>query len=94
MANLSLDRWGNVGMKIGLSDVEGHVLHGLLEETSGDIVIRLDRQGFIIHASANIADLGLDLSGALLLPHITDLADRNHAAFLGEHVNAALAGRQ
>ena len=93
MANLSLDRWGTVGMKIGLSDVEGHVLHGLLEETSGDIVIRLDRHGFIIHASANIAELGLDLSGALLLPHITDLADRNHAAFLGEHVNAALAGR-
>lgn len=93
MANLSLDRWGTVGMKIGLSDVEGHVLHGLMEETSGDIVIRLDRHGFIIHASANIADLGLDLSGALLLPHITDLADRNHAAFLGEHVNAALAGR-
>ncbi len=93
MANLSLDRWGTVGMKIGLSDVEGHVLHGLLEESSGDIVIRLDRHGFIIHASANIAELGLDLSGALLLPHITDLADRNHAAFLGEHVNAALAGR-
>lgn len=93
MANLSLDRWGTVGMKIGLSDVEGHVLHGLLEETSGDIVLRLDRHGFIIHASANIAELGLDLSGALLLPHITDLADRDHAAFLGEHVNAALAGR-
>ena len=83
MANLSLDRWGTVGMKIGLSDVEGHVLHGLLEETSGDIVLRLDRHGFIIHASANIAELGLDLSGALLLPHITDLADRDHAAFLG-----------
>lgn len=93
MANLSLDRWGTVGMKIGLSDVEGHVLHGLLEETSGDIVIRLDRQGFIIHASANIAELGLDCSAALLLPHITDLAERNHAPFLGEHVAAALAGR-
>lgn len=79
-------------MKIGLSDVEGHVLHGLLEETSGDIVIRLDRNGFIIHASANIAELGLDVSAALLLPHITDLAERDHAAFLGEHVNAALAG--
>ncbi len=78
-------------MKIGLSDVEGHVLHGLLEETSGDIVIRLDRHGFIIHASANIAELGLDLSAALLLPHITDLAERDHAAFLGEHVAAALA---
>jgi len=93
LANLSLDRWGTVGMKIGLSDVEGHVLHGLLEETSGDIVIRLDRLGFIIHASANIAELGLDFSGALLLPHITDLATRDHAAFLGEHVNAALSGR-
>lgn len=93
MANLSLDRWGTVGMKIGLSDVEGHVLHGLLEETSGDIVIRLDRQGFIIHASANIAELGLDCSAALLLPHITDLAERDHAPFLGEHVAAALAGR-
>lgn len=80
-------------MKIGLSDVEGHVLHGLLEESSGDIVIRLDRHGFIIHASANVAELGLDFSAALLLPHITDLAERDHAAFLGEQVAAVLAGR-
>ncbi|TAD75329.1 MAG: diguanylate cyclase [Sphingomonadales bacterium] len=81
-------------MKIGLSDVEGHVLHGLLEEASGDIVIRLDRHGFIIHASANIAELGLDISAALLLPHITDLAQRDHVAFLREHVSAALAGHR
>ena len=80
-------------MKLGLSDVEGRVLHGLLEETSGDIVVRLDRDGFIIHASANIADLGLDFFPALLLPHITDLATRDHTAFLGAHVTAALAGR-
>lgn len=79
-------------MKIGLDDVDGHVLHGLLEETSGDIVIRLDRHGFIIHASANMAELGIDLSAALLPPHITDLATRDHAAYLGEHVAAALAG--
>lgn len=93
MANLSLDRWGTVGMKNGLSEVEGRVLHGLLEETSGDIVVRLDRHGFIIHASANIAELGLDLSTALLHPHITDLAERDHAAFLGAHVSAALSGQ-
>lgn len=92
MANLSLDRWGTVGMKIGLTEVEGHILHGLLEETSGDIVIRLDRHGFILHASANIAELGLDPGAALLLPHITDLAERDHAPFLGQHVRAALAG--
>lgn len=79
-------------MKTGLSDIEGRVLHGLLEESSRDIVIRLDRHGFIIHASANIADLGLDLSAALLLPHITDIAERDFAAFLSTHVAAALAG--
>jgi GGDEF domain-containing protein len=79
-------------MKIGLSEVEGHVLHGLLEETSGDIVIRLDRHGFIVHASANIAELGSDLTAALLPPHITDLAARDHAAFLGEHVTRGLKG--
>jgi GGDEF domain-containing protein len=80
-------------MKIGLSDVEGRVLHGLLEDTSGDIVVRLDQRGFIIHASANISELGLDFTGALLLPHITDLAERDHAAFVGEHVIKALKGR-
>jgi diguanylate cyclase (GGDEF)-like protein len=79
-------------MKIGLSEVEGHVLHGLLEETSGDIVIRLDRHGFIVHASANIAELGSDLTAALLPPHITDLAARDHAAFLGEQVMRGLKG--
>lgn len=93
LTNLSLGRWGNVGMKIDLSDVEGRVLHGLLEETSGDIVIRLDRRGFIIHASANIAELGFDFSSALLLPHITDLAEPDHTGFLGQHVSAVLEGR-
>lgn len=92
MASISLDRWGTVGMKIGLSDVEGRVLHGLLEEASGDIVIRLDERGFILHASANIAEVGVDLSSALLLPHITDLATRDHVAYLSGHVSAALAG--
>ncbi|MEQ5788451.1 diguanylate cyclase [Erythrobacter sp. NFXS35] len=81
-------------MKIGLSDVEGRVLHGLIEDASGDIVIRIDRRGFIIHATANIAQLGFDFSEALLLPHITDLAECDHAATLGDHVSAVLQGAQ
>ena len=93
LAFILLTCWGTVGMKIALSDVEGHVLHGLLEENTGDIVIRIDPRGFIIHASANIAELGQDFSAALLLPHITDLAMRDHAAFLGEYVVAALLGQ-
>jgi len=79
-------------MMTGLSDVEGRVLHGLLEESSGDIIARLDRHGFIIHTSANSLDIGLDLSATLLPPHITDLTTRDHAAFLGDQVKAVLAG--
>ena len=84
--------WGISGMDTGFSDVEGRVLHGLLQESSGDIVARLDRRGFIIHASANIAELGLDAAPALLMPHITDLAGPDHAAFVAEHVTTALSG--
>lgn len=79
-------------MKIGLNDVEGRVLHGLIEEAAGDIVIRLDRRGFINHASGNIAELGFDFAEALLLPHITDLAEADYAGVLGEHVGAVLDG--
>jgi GGDEF domain-containing protein len=83
---------GQVGMKISLSEVEGTILHGLLEESSGDIVIRLDQRGFLAHASANIAEIGLDIATCLLPPHITDLATRDHAALLGAKVKAVLAG--
>ncbi len=79
-------------MKSGLSEVEGRILHGLLEESSGDIVIRLDQRGFLAHASANIAEIGLDVAASLLPPHITDLATRDHAAFLGTKVKGVLAG--
>jgi diguanylate cyclase len=80
-------------MRYGLSDFEGRVLHGLLEEASRDIVIRLDRHGFIKHASANLAELGMDVAGALLPPHITDLADRDHVASVSQHVTTALSGQ-
>lgn len=86
------DRWGFVGMKFGLSEVEGQVLHGLLEEASGDIVIRLDRRGFIVHASAKVAEIGIDCAGSLLLPHIADLAQPDHTADLNEKVMAVLTG--
>ena len=80
-------------MNVGLREVDGRVLHGLIEEVSGDIVLRLDQRGFILDASANIAELGLDPGATLLLPHITDLADTGHAAFVAAHVTAGMAGR-
>lgn len=79
-------------MKIGLDEFEGKVLHGLLEDASGDIVVRLDDRGFLAQASGNIADLGVDFTTSLVPPHITDFAEREHAAFLGHQVNSVLAG--
>jgi diguanylate cyclase len=80
-------------MEIGFAGFESSILHGLLEESSQDIVIRLDDRGFLAHASANSADIGLDLSGLLLAPHITDLVDAHHTAFVAEQVGGVLAGQ-
>ena len=84
---------GQIGMQMGLSAAEGMVLHGLLEEAAGDIVVKLDRQGFIIHASANFAELGFDLSTLLLLPHVVDLAQRDHGEALSGYAHDVLSGR-
>ncbi|MBV7258305.1 sensor domain-containing diguanylate cyclase [Erythrobacter crassostreae] len=79
-------------MKIGLSDVEGRVLHGLVEECSGDVVVRLDANGFIVFASENVVHLGHDLSSMLVMPHISDLAEGEHGSALGAFVEQVTAG--
>lgn len=79
-------------MEIGLNEFDGQILHGLLEENSDDIVIRLDQRGFLTRASGNIAELGVDVMAGLIPPHITDLADRDHVGQLGDQVNGVLAG--
>ncbi|MEL6876614.1 MAG: diguanylate cyclase [Pseudomonadota bacterium] len=78
-------------MEIGLSATEGTVLHGLLAEAAGDIVIKLDEYGFIEHASPNIAAVGIDLSQMLFHPHVADLACSTHVDALRGYVAAALA---
>jgi len=65
-------------MKMQFSDVEGRALHGLLQDASNDIVVRLDSAGFVLHASENAAELGMDLSALLLMPHISDFAEPDY----------------
>ena len=79
-------------MEMHFSAAEGRALHGLIEESSGDIVVRLDRAGFILRASENSAELGVDLSALLLKPHISDLAVPGHGADVERHARAVLAG--
>lgn len=74
------------------NDAEGRNLHGLLEEAGGDVVLKLDARGFIVHASANAADLGFDPSELLLMPHICELAARDHGERTDEFALSVLNG--
>lgn len=80
-------------MELGLNTAEGRALHGLLEDASGDIVIKLDANGFIIHASANIAKLGEDLTSQLLMPHICDLCETEFSDVVATYTESVLTGR-
>lgn len=77
-------------MKMGLSREEGAVLHGLLEEAAGDIVIRLNAHGFIEHASEGLTALGLDLAQMLLPPHVAELADSQYSGHVSRHFDEVM----
>lgn len=79
-------------MHMRMSLAEGVALHGLLEEATGDIFVRVDRSGFIETASSNIAEIGYDLSQLLLKPHLADLASPEHAPQLRERIETVLSG--
>ncbi len=77
-------------MNMHFNDADGRALHGLLEEASGDIVVRLDGGGFVLQASPNAAELGMDLSNLLLMPHISDFAEPDHRDAIARHVASVL----
>ncbi|MFU7527399.1 GGDEF domain-containing protein [Qipengyuania sp. ASV99] len=83
---------GAIGMEMGFSIAEGRALRGLLEDASGDIVVRLDPGGFVVHASPNVAELGIDLTARLFMPHITDFAEPGHGAEVARFVDQVFAG--
>lgn len=75
-----------------LTLTEGSVLCGLLAETERDIVIKVDREGFVVHASAAIERLGLDLDDMLIAPHLADLAEPAQAEKLRAFLEVVMRG--
>ncbi|WP_374406724.1 GGDEF domain-containing protein [Pelagerythrobacter sp.] len=71
---------------------EGAALYGLLAETDSDIVIKLDREGLVIHASAAIDRLGIELPGMLIRPHLADLAEPAQAEKLRAFLEVVMRG--
>jgi GGDEF domain-containing protein len=81
-------------MIVNLSAQESRALHDLLEQGSGDIVLRLDTKGFITQASENAASLGHDLASLLLMPHISDLAASEYKSTLAAYAQQVLYAEQ
>lgn len=79
-------------MGVQFTSAEGRALYGLLAETTNDIVLRIDRAGFIVHASPAIERLGLALPRMLFAPHISELAVPDYADELRAELGAAIEG--
>ena len=79
-------------MGIGLSNEEGAVLHGILGDAAGDIVIRLNAHGFIDRQSDCLLPLGVDLTQMLFPPHVAELADSPYAGLVSGHYQSVMLG--
>ena len=76
----------------GFTVKDGSVLCGLLAESPDDIVIKLDRRGFITSASPAIARLGVALDEFLVPPHLSDLPRPSHASALRTYLEDTMDG--
>ena len=80
-------------MKMKISPREGSALYRLLADVSSDIILKTDRRGFIVHASPALERLGISLPSMLIGPHVQDLVRPDRALDIGNHHDAAIAGR-
>ena len=81
-------------MGVQLSRAESAELYRLLAEDSGDIVIKTDRDGFIVDASPAIARLGVRLPEMLIGPHLADLVHPGRSGEVRRAHGAVMEGRQ
>lgn len=81
-------------MGVNFTQQERSALYRLLADDTSDIILKTDREGFVVHASPAISRLGVALRGMLIGPHIVDLFHPDSAeAVRAEHA-AAIGGRR
>ncbi len=72
---------------------EESVLCGLLAEATTDIILKTDREGFILHASPMLERLGVALPSMLIGPHLLDLVHPSHTDTIKADLAAAIGGK-
>lgn len=81
-------------MDLSFTPQEGAALYGLLADDTSDVILRTDAGGFIRHASAAIASLGLPPSDELFGRHLVDLVQPGHARALRAKHRLVSAGAE
>jgi diguanylate cyclase (GGDEF)-like protein/PAS domain S-box-containing protein len=85
-----------IGMGMNFTFQESSVLYGMLAESPTDVILKTDPKGFIVHATAAIADLGLEGAtrepGSLVGPHLLDLVAPEAKQLVARAHARAMAG--
>ncbi len=76
----------------GFTEADGSALFGLFAEGAGDILLKLDANGFISEASPGLECLGIDNSEMLFAPHVADLAAGGHVQRVRNYWSDAISG--
>jgi diguanylate cyclase (GGDEF)-like protein/PAS domain S-box-containing protein len=85
---------GACAMKLQFTLGESSALYGLLAENTTDIILKTDREGFVVHASPAIAQLGVTPPTMLIWPHLLDLVDPSCREVVEAEHAAVIGGRQ
>ena len=80
-------------MGVNFTPQENCVLFALLEENETDILIKTDRDGFIVEAAPTLDRIGLSLVGGPIGRHLLDFVDPSGAEAVRVAHSAAIAGR-
>jgi diguanylate cyclase (GGDEF)-like protein/PAS domain S-box-containing protein len=84
---------GACAMKLQFTGGESSALYGLLAENTADIIIKTDREGFVVHASPAISQLGVTPPSMLIWPHLLDLIDPSYRPAIAAEHAAVIGGR-
>lgn len=79
-------------MGITFSTDERTELYRVLAEESSDIYLKTDSNGFIVHATPGLTQLGFAMPEMLIGPHLLDLVEPDRRGDVGEALNAAITG--
>jgi GGDEF domain-containing protein len=79
-------------MNTSFYSVNASATGGAIDASVSEILVQLDADGFVISASPNTAQLGVDLSSMLLMPHVADFAVMDHQPQVKRYVQQVMAG--